>query len=49
MILINSNLTRLRLGDAVKTNGIKLFNIFFDINKVGIAKKALLDKIKDKW
>ena len=48
LTLINPVLTKLGLINMVGTNGVKLFNIFFNKSRINIAKKVLLNKGKNK-
>lgn len=51
-ILLTSNnlsLTRLDSKDVVKNDKVMLFDTFLDASRVGVAKRALLDKNRNKW
>lgn len=48
LMLVILSLTRLGLGDVVEANGVKSFDISFDINRLSIVKGALLNKGRDK-
>lgn len=49
LMQIYSSMTKLDLGDVIKTDRIKSFDIFVITDKIGIAKGVLLDKSRDKW
>lgn len=48
LTLLNLNLTKLDLRNKVETNKVKLFDTFFDINKIIIIKRTLLNKSRHK-
>lgn len=49
LTLVNSRFIRFELIDIVDNDKVKLINNFLNISIVGIAKKTLLVKSRDKY